>query len=216
MTPELVTEASRYQEAFRQATQTRAADEPSWLQTLRESSFAEFERAGFPNVKQEEWKYTNVTPITRADFVPVLTANGTALSKGAAHSGLAPFIYDEARDSRLVFVNGMFREELSSKSALPAGVVAMDLRAALRLRLAVELPTGHVIDAPLTGVGREVALDRLSRGAGPRVLGRRAGTCLLGLLRLGVRRSGLAGEAILIVGAFRAVAGVPAHVASRI
>ena len=88
--------------------------------------------------------------------------------------------------------------------------------APLRLRLAVELPTGHVIDAPLTGVGREVALDRLSRGAGPRVLGRRAGTCLLGLLRLGVRRSGLAGEAILIVGAFRAVAGVPAHVASRI
>src|SRR5438874_1923449 len=97
MTPELVTEATRYQEAFRQATQTRAADEPAWLQTLRESSFAEFERAGFPNVKQEEWKYTNLTPITRTNFVPVLTANGTSLSRGADHSGLAPFIYDEAR-----------------------------------------------------------------------------------------------------------------------
>src|ERR1043166_548013 len=132
MTPELVTEATRYQEAFRQATQTRAADEPAWLQTLRESSFAEFERVGFPNVKQEEWKYTNVTPITRTNFVPVMTANGTGLSKGADHSGLAPFIYEEARESRLVFVNGMFREELSSKSALPAGVVAMDLRVALR------------------------------------------------------------------------------------
>ena len=132
MTAELVTEATLYQEAFRQATQTRAADEPAWLQTLRESSFAEFERAGFPNIKQEEWKYTNVTPITRTNFVPVLTANGTALNKGADHSGLAPFIYDEARESRLVFVNGMFREELSSRSALPAGVVAMDLRAALR------------------------------------------------------------------------------------
>jgi Fe-S cluster assembly protein SufD len=132
MTPELVTEASSYQEGFRHATQIRAADEPAWLQTLRESCFKEFQRAGFPNVKQEDWKYTNVSPITKTNFVPVLTANGTALSKGADHSGLAPFIYDEARNSRLVFVNGMFREELSSKSALPAGVVAMDLRAALR------------------------------------------------------------------------------------
>lgn len=132
MTPELVTEANPYQAAFRQATQTRAADEPAWLQTLRESSFAEFERAGFPNVKQEDWKYTNVTPIARANFIPVLTANGTELNKGANHSGLAPFIYDEARASRLVFVNGMFRAELSSKSALPEGVVAVDLREALR------------------------------------------------------------------------------------
>src|SRR5207244_11604834 len=104
MTPELVTEATRYQEAFRQATQTRAADEPAWLQTLRESSFAQFERAGFPNVKQEEWKYTNVTPITKTNFVPVLTANGTALNKGADHSGLAPLIYAEARERSRVYV----------------------------------------------------------------------------------------------------------------
>ena len=132
MTPELVTEASSYQEAFRHASQIRAADEPAWLQTLRESSFAEFERVGLPYVKQEDWKYTNVAPITKTNFVPVLTENGTALNNGTDHGGLAPFIYDEARASRLVFVNGMFREELSSKSALPAGVVAMDLRAALR------------------------------------------------------------------------------------
>src|SRR5437763_15742339 len=107
MTPELVTEATRYQEAFRQATQTRAADEPAWLQTLRESSFAEFERAGLPNVKQEDWKYTNVAPITKTNFVPVLTANGTALRKGADHSELAPIIYVAAHESRQVLDNGL-------------------------------------------------------------------------------------------------------------
>src|SRR5580765_5602370 len=132
MTPEAVTEASRYQDAFRQATQARAADEPAWLQSLRENSFQAFVQAGFPSVKQEDWKYTNVTSIAKANFVPVLTSNGTGLSKNGDHSGLTPFIYDEARESRLVFVNGMFREELSSKSALPEGVVAIDLRAALR------------------------------------------------------------------------------------
>lgn len=131
MTPEIVTEANRYEEAFRQATQGRAPDEPSWLQSLRENSFAQFERAGFPDVKQEEWKYTNVASIAKANFVPVLESNGTAVSRDGDHSGLTPFLYEEARESRLVFVNGMFREDLSAKSAWPANVVAMDLRAAL-------------------------------------------------------------------------------------
>src|SRR3954462_483828 len=129
MATELVTEANRYQAAFREATQQRAADEPAWLQSLRESSFGQFEQKGFPNIKQEEWKYTNVAPIAKANFEPVLVRNGTGLTRDAA---LAPFIYEEARHSRLVFVNGIFREELSSTSTLPDGVVAMDLPTALR------------------------------------------------------------------------------------
>jgi Fe-S cluster assembly protein SufD len=128
MAPELATEVNRYQAAFRQATQRRGPDEPEWLQSLRKNSFDQFAQGGFPNIKQEEWKYTNVTPIAKADFAPVLVRNGTSLTKEGA---LTPFIYEEARHSRLVFVNGMFREELSSTSALPAGVVTMDLRAAL-------------------------------------------------------------------------------------
>ena len=129
MTPELVTEASQYQAAFRQASRDRSPDEPAWLQSLRENSFDQFERAGFPNIKQEEWKYTNVNPIAKANFAPVLISNGTAVTKDGQ---LTAFVYEEARHSRLVFVNGMFREDLSSTSALPEGVIAMDLRAALR------------------------------------------------------------------------------------
>src|SRR6267142_2674591 len=110
MATELVKDISRYEEAFRQATQGRAVDEPAWLQSLRENSFDQFEQAGFPNIKQEEWKYTNVTAIARADFAPVLASNGTALAK---QDELASFIYEEARQSRLVFVNGMLRKELS-------------------------------------------------------------------------------------------------------
>ena len=129
MSTELVKEANSYEEAFRRATQGRAADEPTWLQSLRENSFDQFEQAGFPNVKQEEWKYTNVTSIAKTNFAPVLARNGTELNKDG---GLTPFIYEEARHSRLVFVNGMFRKELSSTSALRDDVVALDLREALR------------------------------------------------------------------------------------
>jgi len=127
----ITAEETSYTSAFRELNRAHL-DEPAWLHSLRENSFEQFERAGFPNVKQEDWKYTNVTPIAKANFVPVLVSNGTELSKGGDHSGLAPFIYEEARESRLVFVNGMFRQELSSRSALPDEVVAIDLREALR------------------------------------------------------------------------------------
>ncbi len=127
MAPELVKETNSYETAFRQA-QGRSTDEPAWLQSLRETSFDQFERAGFPNIKEEEWKYTNVTPIAKGNFAPVLVRNGTALAKD---DGLASFIYEESRQSRLVFVNGMLQQELSSLAALSDDVVAMDLRAAL-------------------------------------------------------------------------------------
>jgi Fe-S cluster assembly protein SufD len=129
MSTELVKETNRYQMAFRQARLDPGADEPSWLQNLRENSFDQFERAGFPNIKQEEWKYTNVSPIAKTNFAPVVTSNGTALAKAG---GLNAFIYEEARESRLVFVNGMLRRDLSSLAALPDGVLAIDLREALR------------------------------------------------------------------------------------
>ena len=68
MSTELVKETNRYETAFRQARQDPGAGEPSWLQNLRENSFELFASAGFPNIKQEEWKYTNVTAIAKADF----------------------------------------------------------------------------------------------------------------------------------------------------
>ena len=129
MAPELVKETNHYATAFREVTRGRGSDEPSWLQSLRESSFDQFERTGFPNIKQEEWKYTNVAPIAKVNFAPVLVNNGTELT---GTNALAPFAYEEARQSRLVFVNGMLRKELSSMEAVPAGVIAMDLDAALR------------------------------------------------------------------------------------
>lgn len=129
MSTELVKEANRYETAFRQARQEPGAGEPSWLQNVRENSFEQFAQTGFPNVKQEEWKYTNVTAIAKANFAPLLVGNGTTLTK---EGELSSFVYEESRDSRLVFVNGMFRPELSSLQALPDGVVAIDLREALR------------------------------------------------------------------------------------
>jgi Fe-S cluster assembly protein SufD len=116
-------EDNAYEAAFRRLPEKLSA-EPSWLRRVRESAFATFERLGFPTVGQEEWKYTNTAAIARGRFEPVLAS---AATRPADSNGFGSFVYDEARHSRLVFVNGIFQKDLSSLDALPAGVVAMDI-----------------------------------------------------------------------------------------
>jgi Fe-S cluster assembly protein SufD len=88
-----------------------------------------FQELGFPSVKDEEWKYTNVAPIARIDFKPA-TLTGAATS-GSDDGNLAAFGCVEATDSQLVFVNGILRSDLSSLTGLPAEVVAIDLSQAI-------------------------------------------------------------------------------------
>ncbi len=49
-------------------TSLENANQPDWLKSLREKAFAYFSENGFPTVKNEEWKYTNVVEISKAEF----------------------------------------------------------------------------------------------------------------------------------------------------
>src|SRR5947209_6429830 len=123
MSVELARSASEYAAAFRDLLAKSTDTEPSWLIRKREEAFEHFERAGFPTVHEEEWKYTNVAPIARARFQPVLGFNDAARSLNGNAKNL---LFPEARESQLVFVNGVFQRELSS-SNLTHGVVISDL-----------------------------------------------------------------------------------------
>lgn len=103
------------------------AKEPAWLSDLRQQSLRAFTDQGFPTVAHEDWKYTNVATVAKTTFAPIISPNGTALSRAA----LAPFIYEETRGSIFVFVNGIFRRDLSSIDALPREVIAIELQQAL-------------------------------------------------------------------------------------
>ena len=127
MATEIVKE-NFYRAAFRELMESGSRDEPQWLRDTRQHSFDQSERAGFPTVQDEEWKYTNVSSIAKANFTPVMAANGTALSKGQA---LAPFTYEETRNSVFVFVNGIFRDDLSSVRSLES-ITAIKLDEALQ------------------------------------------------------------------------------------
>lgn len=113
-----------YDAAFRELLRQQSG-EPAWLRRAREDAFAEFDRAGFPTVREEDWKYTNTAPIARATFTPSFG------STQSLNGELRKFTFEEARDSRLVFVNGVFQRENSSVSNLPAGVVVVDLAEAV-------------------------------------------------------------------------------------
>lgn len=127
MVTEIIKTENSYHEAFR-ALQEDQPDSPgSWLKRLRESAMESFQELGFPSVKDEEWKYTNVAPIARIDFKPATSSGGEI----AAPDERQKFACPEAKDSELVFVNGILREDLSSLAALPAEVVAMDLSQAI-------------------------------------------------------------------------------------
>ena len=131
MISELVKTPNIYQTAFRslQANSSNAGL-PSWLQRLRERAMDHFEALGFPGVDDEEWKYTNVTSIARTDFSPVMVRDGFAPALN--QTDLEAFGYPEARDSKLAFVNGVLRSDLSSLSRVPDGVVLIGLDEALR------------------------------------------------------------------------------------
>jgi Fe-S cluster assembly protein SufD len=92
---------------------------PRWLQDLREKAAARFSALGFPSVREEEWRFTNVAPIASRDF---RRADTTA--PAAALVDAIPF-GDAA--NRIVVVNGRFSNELSRLSSVPAGLRAGSL-----------------------------------------------------------------------------------------
>jgi Fe-S cluster assembly protein SufD len=122
-----VKEKSVYADAFRELAGSAREGEPAWVARLREGAFERFEDLGFPTTDEEEWKYTNVAAIARAEFMPA-SADAALKLEGAT---VEPFVSAESRRSRLVFVDGVFDREHSSLEAIPEGVVALDLGEAL-------------------------------------------------------------------------------------
>jgi len=127
MNMELTSDNNSYAAAFR-ALRSRA-HEPAWLAELRERSFELFARTGLPTVREEEWKYTNIAQIEKASFSPVIELNGAARID---EQDLAAATYEEARHSRFVFVNGVFRQDLSTSGGGIDELVALDFTTALR------------------------------------------------------------------------------------
>jgi Fe-S cluster assembly protein SufD len=85
-----------------------------WLQDLRDHAASRFVELGFPSVREEDWRFTNVAPIASSEFRPAPQARLDA-------NALETFLYADA-PFRLVVVNGRVSAELSRTSGLPPGL----------------------------------------------------------------------------------------------
>ncbi|HEX2225140.1 MAG TPA: Fe-S cluster assembly protein SufD [Thermoanaerobaculia bacterium] len=112
-------------EAFQRELSTPETAEPAGLQALRRQAIDAFARLGFPTLRQEEWRSTNVAAIARTPFTR-MTGEPADLPAAA----LEPLIFDAA--VRLVFVDGRFAPRLSTLSTeLPQGAFIGSLAEAL-------------------------------------------------------------------------------------
>ncbi|HST08690.1 MAG TPA: Fe-S cluster assembly protein SufD [Gemmatimonadaceae bacterium] len=119
----------------------RLATGPAWLQNLRQQGFRRFEALGFPTTKNEDWHFTSVAPIAERSFALVSGMGGAARDAGsdrressrrkvdainaigARAADVARFGFGEEGWHTMVFLNGVFSEDLSSwpDTTLPVG-----------------------------------------------------------------------------------------------
>lgn len=96
----------------------------SFLYTIRKDALVQLAELDFPTNKNEEWKYTNISPILKNNFIPAVNALSPSLSKKEVQN----FFFSGFDYHLLVFVNGIFSEDLSEIGELPKGVVLGSLK----------------------------------------------------------------------------------------
>jgi len=145
----------------------------SWLHALRRAGAERFETVGFPHAKDEEWRFTQLGPITRTKFSVGHADERTQVTRDAVEQ----FGFGAEAAAELVFVNGRFAPLLSRPGKLPRGVRVLSLEeaatsddATLRQHLAkharidgnpfVALNTGFVRDGAFIHVTRGVVIEQ--------------------------------------------------------
>jgi len=111
----------------------------AWLDAARRENRAAFAAGGLPDTRVEAWKYTALRGLGQRSFAGGDAAAATRVVDAAT------FALPGVDGPRLVFVNGVFRADLSAPDALPDGLSLQPLSQALRgdaepLRFALSRP----------------------------------------------------------------------------
>ena len=140
-------------------------DNAPWLGRLRKKGIERFEKLGFPTMRHEEWRFTNLAPLTKIPFrLPEPGGPGQDMPSSVIFTG--------ASSPRLVFINGHSAPGLSALKPLPKGVVVGGMApwaeeylgrharyqdhaftalntAFCQQGAAIRIPDGVVLDAPI-------------------------------------------------------------------
>ncbi|MGR9043908.1 MAG: Fe-S cluster assembly protein SufD [Gammaproteobacteria bacterium] len=118
--------ASRYTAEYQTIAAALPGQSVPWLRQLRANALTLFSGHGFPSLREEEWRYTNVSGIEKKLFVPA--AGGTA--GHVDPDWLATYQMQDAWS--VVLVNGHYVAELSHLNGLPETVSIKSLAGVLQ------------------------------------------------------------------------------------
>lgn len=92
----------------------------AWVQARRGEAYAWVNESRMPTRKDEEWRFTDLSPLMEQRFQ-------SPAKLSIAPESVEALVVPEARSSRLVFVNGVYAPELSDTTGLPKGVFVGNL-----------------------------------------------------------------------------------------
>lgn len=112
-----------YQQAAERYIESLPSQGGEWLAQQRRAAVTRFAEVGFPHAKLEAWKYTGVDGLLQQGF------DATDEVRAYPRDAVVAQYLEEPVAGRLVFVDGVYRSELSACAT--AGVTIGSLRAAM-------------------------------------------------------------------------------------
>ena len=121
---ELLQDQDLYSLDFESAQKT-LSQEPDWFRQLRQRGMDRFTAQGFPSLTEEAWRFTNFRELARTPF-------GTAadLTPDVGRQDVDGLDFTDLGCKRVVFVNGLYRPDLSDTIEVP-GLTVTNLKSAL-------------------------------------------------------------------------------------
>ncbi len=117
--------ASRYTAEYQAIAPVLPGRDLPWLQSLRAQALEKFSARGFPSLREEEWRYTNVSAIEKKLFSPSMSIASSHIDT----DWLKSYQLEDAWS--VVLVDGHFSGELSVLEGLPEAVSVMSMADAL-------------------------------------------------------------------------------------
>ena len=100
---------------------------PSWLAQTRKVAFDRFSDLGFPTIRHEDWRFTNVSALAKLPLKP----SQSYMRDGVTADQIKRFHFAGIEGPQLVFLNGHYSPELSAPLMGKDGTRAVSLRGEL-------------------------------------------------------------------------------------
>lgn len=119
-----------YIQNFQSFEEKLNGDSKTFLHDLRKSAINQLSQVDFPNTKDEEWKFTNISPILKQNFIPAVSIGKKDFSINKEE--LKKYLFSGFEFYLMTFINGIYSDELSDLNDIPKGVTIDSLSSLLK------------------------------------------------------------------------------------